>query len=54
MQEIGELLGFEAQRPEKMFHEGPDNLWKVSNNEYLLLSVKIWSIAETRSLVNRK
>lgn len=45
VQEIGELLGFEAQRPEKMFHEGPDNLWKVSNNEYFVI--------ECKNMVNR-
>ncbi|MCL4480850.1 MAG: DEAD/DEAH box helicase family protein [Candidatus Thermoplasmatota archaeon] len=45
VQEIGELLGFESQRPEKMFHEGPDNLWKVSNNEYFVI--------ECKNMVNR-
>ena len=37
---LGLLLGFAAQRPEKEWKEGPDNLWCLRENEYLLVECK--------------
>lgn len=37
---IGELLGFNSQRPDKMFRKGPDNLWCVKPNEYIMFECK--------------
>lgn len=39
-QEIGELLGFNSQRPDKIIRKGPDNLWCVRTNEYIMLECK--------------
>ena len=40
LDEIGNLLGFECQRPDKLIRKGPDNLWCLSSNEYLLFECK--------------
>lgn len=37
---LGKILGFETQRPEKDFKEGPDNLWAVAPNEYFIFECK--------------
>lgn len=39
-QEIGELLGFISQRPDKIIRKGPDNLWCVRINEYIMFECK--------------
>ena len=39
-QELGILLGFEAQRPEREFGKGPDGLWAMPGNQYLLAEAK--------------
>jgi replicative superfamily II helicase len=38
--ELGEALGFEAQRPEKDFGKGPDELWALPGNVYLLAEAR--------------
>jgi replicative superfamily II helicase len=38
--QLGKLLGFVSQRPEKEWKEGPDNLWGLRENEYLLVECK--------------
>jgi replicative superfamily II helicase len=38
--ELGRLLGFESQRPDKEMKEGPDNLWGMRENQYLLAECK--------------
>ena len=40
LQELGELLGFESQRPDKSIRKGPDNLWGGVDNQYFLLECK--------------
>lgn len=37
---LGMILGFATQRPDKEWKEGPDNLWCLRANEYLLLEDK--------------
>ncbi|EJF51011.1 DEAD/DEAH box helicase [Enterococcus sp. C1] len=37
---LGELLGFETQRPEKDYKQGPDNLWAVAPNDYFIIECK--------------
>ena len=37
---VGKLLGFETQRPDNDFKEGPDNLWAVGNNEHFIIECK--------------
>lgn len=38
--DLAKALGFFSQRPDKEWNEGPDNLWKVKDNEYLLVECK--------------
>jgi len=38
--DIAKALGFISQRPDKELNEGPDNLWKVNDNQYLLIECK--------------
>lgn len=38
--QLGNFLGFISQRPEKYWKEGPDNLWGLRENEYLLIECK--------------
>lgn len=37
---LGESLGFASQRPDNDDKEGPDNLWALDSNEYLLIECK--------------
>ncbi|MCA1568705.1 MAG: DEAD/DEAH box helicase family protein [Acidobacteria bacterium] len=37
---LAKILGFEGQRPDKEWKEGPDNLWGLRDNEYLLVECK--------------
>ena len=37
---LGFYLGFESQRPDNDFKRGPDNLWSIGNNEYLIIECK--------------
>lgn len=38
--DLGNALGFVTERPDKEWGEGPDNLWKVKDNQYLLVECK--------------
>lgn len=40
IKDIGKFLGYESTRPDKELKNGPDNLWKISNNKYLLIECK--------------
>ena len=37
---VGKLLGFETQRPDKEIRKGPDNLWSVGEKKYLIFECK--------------
>ena len=38
--ELGRAIGFAAERPDKAWGQGPDNLWCLRNNLYLLVECK--------------
>jgi replicative superfamily II helicase len=38
--ELGVALGFTCDRPDRMWKEGPDNLWALRDNQYLLIECK--------------
>ena len=40
LKEVGLLLGFESERPDKEIKKGPDNLWCCGRNEYVILECK--------------
>lgn len=52
LKDIGELLGYVSQRPDKEIRKGPDNLWCGSNNHYLLFECKS-EILETRAEISK-
>jgi len=49
--QLGAFLGFVAQRPEKEWKEGPDNLWGLREGEYLLVECKN-EVAQTRAEID--
>ncbi len=40
LQDVATALGFESDRPDKEWKEGPDNLWGLRDAEYLLFECK--------------
>jgi len=38
--ELGEVLGFSTQRPDKTYGEGPDNLWEIADHQYMIIECK--------------
>ncbi len=49
--QLGAFLGFIAQRPEKEWKEGPDNMWGLREDEYLLVECKS-EVAQTREEIS--
>lgn len=37
---VGKLLGYASQRPDKAIKKGPDNLWGVGNNSFVMIECK--------------
>lgn len=50
--ELGKILGFASERPDKEHKKGPDNLWNIRADEYILFECKN-EVEETRSDVNK-
>lgn len=40
LSDLGDHLGFAAQRPERDFNEGPDVLWAVGSSQYFVIECK--------------
>lgn len=40
IKDLGIILGFQSQRPEKTDDKGPDNLWQISGKQFWLISCK--------------
>ncbi len=53
IQELATALGFENDRPDKEWKAGPDNLWGLRNNEYLLFECKS-EVELTRAEINKR
>ncbi len=51
--ELGRLLGFQSERPDKEWKQGPDNLWAIKHGEYLLVECKN-EVELTRSTINKQ
>lgn len=50
LQNAGQLLGFVSTRPEKETNgKGPDNLWAIGNNRYLVIECKSAAVSDTIS-----
>ena len=52
LNELGTALGFKCERPDKEWKEGPDNLWALRDNEYLLVECKS-EVKLTRDSINK-
>jgi tetratricopeptide (TPR) repeat protein len=50
--EIGRALGFASERPDKEHKKGPDNLWNIQANDYILFECKN-EVDEKRSDINK-
>jgi hypothetical protein len=50
--ELGTMLGFSTQRPDKEWKEGPDNLWAVRDNHYLVIECKN-QVDQNRKEINK-
>lgn len=44
---LAKLLGFQSQRPEADYNKGPDNLWSIGNQQYLVIECKNETITDT-------
>ncbi|HPH47266.1 MAG TPA: DEAD/DEAH box helicase, partial [Chryseolinea sp.] len=40
LNELASAIGFDGDRPDKQWKEGPDNLWTIRANEYILFECK--------------
>lgn len=47
--ELAKMLGFNSQRPEVSYNKGPDNLWSIGNQHYLVIECKNEAVAENIS-----
>lgn len=52
LQQVGEMLGFLSERPEKEYKKGPDNLWCGVDNHYFLFECKS-EVEEKRAEINK-
>jgi replicative superfamily II helicase len=50
--ELAKILGFKGQRPDKEWKEGPDNLWCLRENDFILFECKN-EVKEDRKEVNK-
>jgi len=40
LDQVGKIMGFDTQQPDKEYKEGPDNLWLIDDDKYLLFECK--------------
>lgn len=52
LDEVGKLLGYMCQRPDKTYRKGPDNLWCDDRGSYLLLECKS-EVSTTRDFIHK-
>ena len=53
IKKLGCLLGFISERPDKELRKGPDNLWCIGENKYILIECKN-QVRTTRREINKK
>lgn len=49
---LGKILGFGSERPEKSWREGPDNLWALKEGEYIIFECKS-EVKDTRAEIHQ-
>lgn len=47
-------LGFKGERPDKMWKEGPDNLWAINDNTYILWECKSDALPTKKAIDKRE
>ena len=52
LKNLGEILGYVSQRPDKEIRKGPDNLWCVSNKKYVIFECKN-EVDENRNTIKK-
>lgn len=52
LKEVGEILGFESQRPDNDYKVGPDNLWCGVHNQYIFFECKN-EVKESRDSIKK-
>lgn len=52
LNDLAFAIGFNGERPDKQWKEGPDNLWTIRDNEYLLFECKN-EVKVTRVEINK-
>ncbi|RSC26441.1 DEAD/DEAH box helicase [Pseudomonas putida] len=52
IKQLGEALGFISQRPDKDIKKGPDNLWCIGTNSYVMLESKN-EVESNRAEINK-
>ncbi|MCC7404113.1 MAG: DEAD/DEAH box helicase family protein [Bdellovibrionales bacterium] len=50
--DLGQLLGYETERPDKNWKSGPDNLWALREGEYLFIECKN-EVSENRACIEK-
>jgi replicative superfamily II helicase len=50
--ELGQILGFSTEQPDRERGEGPDNLWCIRDNDYILIECKN-EVKEQRNEINK-
>ena len=53
LQEAGQALGLQCERPDKEWKAGPDNLWGIRDGEFVLFECKN-EVEETRAEISKK
>ena len=52
LEDIGKMLGFESHRPDKLIRKGPDNLWCLKNNKFIIWECKS-EVNENRKTIQK-
>ncbi len=52
MDELGQILGYNTERPDDSWKAGPDNLWAIKEGEYLFIECKS-EVKLTRAEINK-
>lgn len=50
--DMGKLLGFESHRPDKLIRKGPDNLWCLKNDMFMMWECKS-EVSENRKSIQK-
>lgn len=52
LQELGKAIGFQSERPDHQLKKGPDNLWCIANNDYVIFECKS-EVEDTRKEITK-